>query len=70
MTDAAYRTKRLYVNGTQVATTGDTGTVSIGTVKIGTFTSGFYVNGLIDDVRLYNRALSAAEVLAIYNAER
>jgi prepilin-type N-terminal cleavage/methylation domain-containing protein len=61
---------RLYVNGTQVATTGDTGTVSIGTIKIGTFTSSFYVNGLIDDIRIYNRALSAAEVLSLYNSQK
>jgi prepilin-type N-terminal cleavage/methylation domain-containing protein len=29
-----------------------------------------FFNGLIDDVRIYNRALSAAEVQAIYNAEK
>jgi len=29
-----------------------------------------YLNGSIDDVRVYNRALSASEVLAIYNATR
>jgi chitodextrinase len=28
----------------------------------------YYFNGLIDDVRLYNRALSAGEVQALYNA--
>jgi prepilin-type N-terminal cleavage/methylation domain-containing protein len=27
-------------------------------------------NGLIDDVRLYNRALSVAEIVALYNAEK
>ena len=27
-------------------------------------------NGLIDDVRVYNRALSAAEIQALYNAEK
>jgi hypothetical protein len=27
-------------------------------------------NGSIDDVRIYNRALSAAEVMALYAAER
>jgi hypothetical protein len=29
---------------------------------------GYFFNGLIDEVSLYNRALSAAEILAIYNA--
>ena len=29
-----------------------------------------YFDGLIDDVRIYNRALSAAEIQAIYNATR
>jgi hypothetical protein len=29
-----------------------------------------YFNGLIDDVRIYNRALSAAEIQAIYNATK
>jgi prepilin-type N-terminal cleavage/methylation domain-containing protein len=29
-----------------------------------------YFDGLIDDVRIYNRALSAAEVAALYNASR
>ena len=28
------------------------------------------LNGLIDDVRIYNRALSAAEIQAIYNAQK
>ncbi len=28
------------------------------------------INGLIDDVRVYNRALSAAEIAAIYNAQK
>ncbi|MFA5099182.1 MAG: LamG-like jellyroll fold domain-containing protein [Candidatus Paceibacterota bacterium] len=27
-----------------------------------------YLNGLMDDIRIYNRALSAAEILALYNA--
>jgi len=27
-------------------------------------------NGKIDDFRIYNRALSAAEIIALYNASR
>jgi len=30
----------------------------------------YYFNGLIDEVRVYNRALSAAEIMAIYNATK
>jgi len=29
-----------------------------------------YFNGLIDEVRMYNRALSEAEIKAIYNATK
>jgi hypothetical protein len=29
-----------------------------------------YFNGLIDDVRIYNRALSPAEIQALYNAQK
>jgi prepilin-type N-terminal cleavage/methylation domain-containing protein len=31
---------------------------------------GYFPGGSIDEVRIYNRALSAAEVLALYNAEK
>jgi hypothetical protein len=33
-------------------------------------TGGDYFNGLIDEVRIYNRSLSADEILAIYNSTR
>ena len=33
-------------------------------------TNGYYFHGLIDDIRIYNRALSDAEVLDLYNSER
>jgi len=36
--------------------------------KIGGTNQMFF--GLIDDVRIYNRALSAAEISAIYNASQ
>lgn len=32
--------------------------------------NGFYFSGLIDDVRVYNRVFSAAEVLTLYNATK
>jgi hypothetical protein len=68
---------KLYRNGTQVATDSPIGefydwseTVYIGAATAspdtGTWTD--YFNGSIDEVRIYNRALSADEILAIYNS--
>jgi hypothetical protein len=56
---------RLYVNGTQVATLGRSGTVNVSTGAFrigGTFLGSEWYKGDIDEVRLYNRALSAAEI--------
>ncbi|MGI9111088.1 MAG: LamG-like jellyroll fold domain-containing protein, partial [Gaiellaceae bacterium] len=58
-------TQRLYVNGTQVATLAVAGTILTSTspVKIGGNSIwDEWFNGLIDEVRIYNRALSAAEL--------
>ena len=61
-------TQRLFVNGVQVATMATTGAirVSTGALRIGGNTSwtneGFA--GLIDEVRVYNKALTAAEITA------
>jgi concanavalin A-like lectin/glucanase superfamily protein/BACON domain-containing protein len=56
---------RLYVNGTQAATRNLTGALrtSTGALRIGgnTIWSEWYA-GLIDEVRVYNRALTAAEI--------
>ncbi|MBI4119904.1 MAG: LamG domain-containing protein, partial [Parcubacteria group bacterium] len=67
---------RLYVNGVQ-----DTNTQGTQTAPYSS-TAKFYIgaqdsngsnirffNGLIDEVRIYNRALSAAEVLQLYNSK-
>jgi len=58
----------VYINGIAVATSGQTGTPNFvpGICKIGVWTSGGIFTGTIDDVRIYNRALSAAEVSALY----
>jgi prepilin-type N-terminal cleavage/methylation domain-containing protein len=60
----------LYINGVQVgsgigiAFTGYSGP----DILVGGHTgNGGYFSGLIDDVRIYNRALSAAEISAMYN---
>lgn len=67
-------TIKLYVNGQLYAQTSYTGTPqSGGTVRIGrrwdsAATSSNYIDGLIPIARVYNRALSATEVLQNYNA--
>jgi glucose/arabinose dehydrogenase len=56
---------RLYVNGVQVAVKSQTGSIvaSTGALKIGGNSLwGEWFGGLIDEVRIYNRALSAAEL--------
>jgi chitodextrinase len=56
---------KLYVNGVQVASRSQTGAIKISTGKVGIGGDGFwgqYFNGLIDDVRIYNRALAPAEI--------
>ena len=63
-------TQRLYVNGVQVATKATTGAikVSTGALRIGgngTWNDEWFA-GLIDEVRVYNRALTATEIQAAY----
>jgi hypothetical protein len=58
-------TLRLYLNGNQVSSGSRTGTIATSTNPLqigGDSIFGQYFRGLIDDVRVYNRALSAAEV--------
>ena len=56
-----------YVDGIQNATYNDTQNfvTSSDNLKIGTAYSAYYFNGSIDDVRIYNRALSAAEIMML-----
>jgi hypothetical protein len=62
---------RLYVNGTLVTTTAATGaiTVSSGALRIGanSIWAEEAFAGLVDEVRVYNRALTAAEVTSDMN---
>ena len=58
-------TLRLYVNGTQVASTAHTGTIATSTNPLqigGDSLYGQYFAGLIDEVRVYNVALTAAQI--------
>jgi hypothetical protein len=55
---------RLYVNGALVATFAQTGsmTATTGALRIGGDFSNEFFTGLIDEVRVYNRALSQTEI--------
>jgi hypothetical protein len=64
-------TLRLFVNGTQVSSQTMAGsiTASTGALRIGGNTVwGEYFAGLIDEVRIYNRALTASELTTDMNA--
>jgi len=56
---------RLFVNGTQVATAARTGTLQTNASPLrigGNVPYGEYFQGRLDEVRIYNRALSASEI--------
>jgi Protein of unknown function (DUF4038)/Concanavalin A-like lectin/glucanases superfamily/Putative collagen-binding domain of a collagenase len=63
-------TMRFYVNGVQVASRAQTGAIATSTNPLqigGDNIYGQYFEGRIDEVRIYNRALSVAEVLVDMN---
>ena len=63
-------TLRLFVNGTQVATRATTGTIQTTDNPLwigGNNPYGEYFAGLIDEVRVYNRALTQADIQADMN---
>ena len=63
-------TVRLYVNGVQVASRAKTGTIATSTNPLqigGDSIYGQYFAGRIDEVRIYNRALSVAEIQSDMN---
>ena len=58
-------TLRLYVNGTQVASTAHTGSIATSTNALqigGDSLYGQFFAGMIDNVRIYNTALTAAQI--------
>jgi N-acetylneuraminic acid mutarotase len=67
--------RKLFVNGQLVASndfnetiaTNPNGISLIGAYALNSIGNNYFFNGLIDDVRIYNRALSAEEVQALYN---
>lgn len=69
--------RRIYVNGVQVASDSLSYTIPTNTngCSIGVYGGynggrGYYYNGSIGSVKVYNRALSASEVLQNFNAQR
>src|SRR5208283_1856900 len=69
--DSSTNLLTLYINGVQAAqasqaqppTSASGGDLNIAAVA----DAAYFLNGTIDDARVYNRALSATEVLQIYN---
>jgi Concanavalin A-like lectin/glucanases superfamily/Domain of unknown function (DUF4082)/Fibronectin type III domain len=61
-------TQRLYVNGTEVAKRAQSGPIDVsgGVLRIGGMWGEFF-KGRIDEIRVYNRALSAAEITTDMN---
>jgi Concanavalin A-like lectin/glucanases superfamily len=74
-TDVAFTydgaTQRLYINGTQVASRATTGAIQTTDNPLwigGNSPYGEYFQGLIDEARVYNRALTQAEIQSDMNA--
>ncbi len=60
-------TMRLYINGVQVGSNSQSGTLGPAAVNIGEYYAGSYnFNGLLSNVQLYNAALSATQVSSLY----
>jgi len=60
----------LFIDGNQVVSVGDTRTGSWNSatsISVGRDTSDFYFNGLIDDFKIYNYALSETDIKTDYN---
>ena len=64
---------RIYMNGVQVAEKNVSGTMNSTTKPLGfgfnPIDGGSYLNGTLDEVRIYNVALSAGEIAALYTAQ-
>lgn len=67
--DTESRVGRLYVDAVYVGSYTTTGTINNDTneLRFGTYGGGEYYTGKMDDARLYNKALTAEEITALYN---
>lgn len=70
VTRSASRGITFYVNGSSAGTHTRTGSPSTGTldINIGSDSGGNYLNGLIDEVAVFNSVLSASDISSIYNS--
>jgi len=64
--------QRIYVNGSEVANRVQTGAIAVSGSPLriggnGAFSGGEFFRGLIDEVRVYNRALTLAEIQSDMN---
>jgi hypothetical protein len=60
----------MYINGVQIGSLNATGNIVSSTAPLtigGNRVWGEFFNGAIDDVRIYNRALSASEIQSLMN---
>ncbi len=67
--DGAFLT--LYRDGVAVTTVGSSETMSqsAGTLQIGASQFGEFFQGIVDEVRVYNRALTTSEIQTIYQQD-
>lgn len=70
--NAASQTLNIYVNGvlnngTLMGTVPSSRNITSANVNVGRRSGGYYFNGLVDDVRIYNRALTQPEIQALMN---
>lgn len=63
--DGAYL--RAYIDGNKTLEQAVSGAIQTGSATNIGYYPGYYANGFIDDVRVYNRALSASEISLLYN---
>ena len=61
-------TQRLFLDGVEIATQAPGGTLGSGTMIRLSSPDGEYLNGLLDDVRIYNVALSQQEIMVLMNS--
>jgi len=58
-------TQRLYLDGVEIASRAPTGSLATGTMIRLSSPDGEPLNGMLDDARIYNRALSPREIMAL-----